>query len=278
MTTSNVLSSVSVGYRANFRDTAVTFRNSVTRSCTYPKDEEFFDALNDTVSYRVWDDKADVRFCEPCVVSNLRYIINASTGSTVTDVPNETICELMLRFADPRSANFGETFSLKLPRLSVPDFIVCMDRFIAARDKKWKANDQNVFCLWDWEIEDEQHPGCFGRWWHGEISSVVKNEGRWRGSPWNNLRITYSNQANESVTHCFWELFDAEDKVRWRRAAEAAASAIERAIVFSDPALSTKKSRERSLQKLRNSLRTIDSLRMLQTPLAMTSTFVKRLA
>ena len=183
--------------------------------------EEFFDALNDTVSYRVWDDKADVRFCEPCVVSNLRYIINASTGSTVTDAPNETICELMLRFADPRSANFGETFSLKLPRLSVPDFIVCMDRFIAARDKKWKANDQNVFCLWDWEIEDEQHPGCFGRWWHGEISSVVKNEGRWRGSPWNNLRITYSNQANESVTHCFWELFDAEDKVRWRRAAEA---------------------------------------------------------
>ena len=34
---SNVLSSVSVGYRANSRDTAVTFRNSVTRSCTYPK-------------------------------------------------------------------------------------------------------------------------------------------------------------------------------------------------------------------------------------------------
>ena len=49
----------------------------------------------------------------------------------------------------------------------------------------------------------------------------MKNEGRWRGSPWNNLRITYSNQANETVTHCFWELFDADDKLRWRRAAEA---------------------------------------------------------
>ena len=54
-------------------------------------------------------------------------------------------------------------------------------------------------------------------------------------------------------------------------------SAIERAIVFSDR-LYLPKSRERSHKKLRNSLRTIDSLRMLQTPLAMTSTFVKRLA
>jgi len=183
--------------------------------------EEFLDAMNDTLSSRVWEEKEDVRFCEPCVVSDLKYIINSGSEGSITDSPYETICELTLRFADPRSANFGETFSLKLPRLSVADFIVCMDRFIAAREKKWKANDQNVFCLWDWEIEDEQHPGHFGTWWHGEISSVVKNEGRWRGSPWNNLRITYSNQANETVTHCFWELFDADDKVRWRRATEA---------------------------------------------------------
>ena len=183
--------------------------------------EEFLDAMEDTLSCRVWEEKEDVRFCEPCVVSDLKYIINASNGSRITDAPYETICEVTLRFADPRSANFGETFSLKLPRLSVPDFIVCVDRFTDAREQKWKANDQNVFCLWDWEIEDEEHPGNFGTWWHGEISSVVKNEGRWRGSPWNNLRITYSNQANETVTHCFWELFDADDKLRWRRAAEA---------------------------------------------------------
>jgi len=183
--------------------------------------EEFLDAMEDTLSCRVWEEKEDVRFCEPCVVSDLKYIINTSNGSRITDAPYETICEVTLRFADPRSANFGETFSLKLPRLSVPDFIVCVDRFTDAREQKWKANDQNVFCLWDWEIEDEEHPGNFGTWWHGEISSVVKNEGRWRGSPWNNLRITYSNQANETVTHCFWELFDADDKLRWRRAAEA---------------------------------------------------------
>ena len=183
--------------------------------------EEFLDAMEDTLSCRVWEEKEDVRFCEPCVVSDLKYIINTSNGSRITDAPYETICEVTLRFADPRSANFGETFSLKLPRLSVPDFIVCGDRFTDAREQKWKANDQNVFCLWDWEIEDEEHPGNFGTWWHGEISSVVKNEGRWRGSPWNNLRITYSNQANETVTHCFWELFDADDKLRWRRAAEA---------------------------------------------------------
>ena len=183
--------------------------------------EEFLDAMEDTLSCRVWEEKEDVRFCEPCVVSDLKYIISASNGSRITDAPYETICEVTLRFADPRSANFGETFSLKLPRLSVPDFIVCVDRFTDAREQKWKANDQNVFCLWDWEIEDEEHPGNFGTWWHGEISSVVKNEGRWRGSPWNNLRITYSNQANETVTHCFWELFDADDKLRWRRAAEA---------------------------------------------------------
>ena len=183
--------------------------------------EEFLDAMEDTLSCRVWEEKEDVRFCEPCVVSDLKYIINTSNGSRITDAPYETICEVTLRFADPRSANFGETFSLKLPRLSVPDFIVCVDRFTDAREQKWKANDQNVFCLWDWEIEDEEHPGNFGTWWHGEISSVVKNEGRWRGSPWNNLRITYSNQANETVTHCFWELFDADDTLRWRRAAEA---------------------------------------------------------
>ena len=183
--------------------------------------EEFLDAMEDTLSCRVWEEKEDVRFCEPCVVSDLKYIINASNGIRITDAPYETICEVTLRFADPRSANFGETFSLKLPRLSVPDFIVCVDRFTDAREQKWKANDQNVFCLWDSEIEDEEHPGNFGTWWHGEISSVVKNEGRWRGSPWNNLRITYSNQANETVTHCFWELFDADDKLRWRRAAEA---------------------------------------------------------
>ena len=37
-----------------------------------------------------------------------------------------------------------------------------------------------------------------------EISSVVKSEPMARPKLWNNLRITYSNQANETVTHCFW--------------------------------------------------------------------------
>lgn len=183
--------------------------------------EEYLDLMNDTTLPRVWEVKEDVRFCEPCVVADITYIINDSNGSTVTEAPFETICELVLRFADPKSVNFGETFSLKLPRLNVPDFIVCLDRFIAAREKNWKADDQNVFCLWDWELEDVQNPGNFGKWWHGEISELIKNEGSWKGSPWNVLRVAYSNQADETVKHCFWELFDGDDKVRCRRATEA---------------------------------------------------------
>ena len=84
--------------------------------------EEFFDALNDTVSYRVWDDKADVRFCEPCVVSNC--------GISLTQVPEiplpmpqtrrfvNSCCDLLTREAQILAKNIlAETSKIVSSRL-----------------------------------------------------------------------------------------------------------------------------------------------------------------
>ncbi|OWM88062.1 hypothetical protein CDL15_Pgr016635 [Punica granatum] len=140
--------------------------------------------------------KSKIRAVEFCSVEGLEYSIMAGSG--------ESCCKMTLRFVDPTSNVFGETFKLTLPEVTgFPDFLVERNRFEAAIQRNWTTRDK---CRVWWTNEGEDG----GSWWDGRILSMKPKSPEFPDSPWERFMIQYKSDPTETHCHSPWELFDAD--------------------------------------------------------------------
>lgn len=137
-----------------------------------------------------------VRAVEICVVEELKYVPCPGSG--------ESCCEITLRFADASCSVVGQKFSLTLPELDFPDFIVVRSRYEAAVGRSWTTRDK---CLVWWRDESEQG----GTWWEGCIVAIKDKSSDFPGSPWERYHVKYKNDdVADPHRHCPWELHDPD--------------------------------------------------------------------
>ncbi|XP_057782211.1 uncharacterized protein LOC131000357 [Salvia miltiorrhiza] len=135
-----------------------------------------------------------VRAVEICVVEELKYVPRPGSG--------ESCCEITLGFVDASCSVFGQKFSLTLPELDFPDFIVERSRYEAAVGRSWTARDK---CLVWWRDDIGQG----GTWWEGRIVAIKDKSSDFPGSPWERYHVKYKND-DEPHRHCPWELHDPD--------------------------------------------------------------------
>ncbi|XP_047969785.1 PH-interacting protein [Salvia hispanica] len=137
-----------------------------------------------------------VRAVEICVVEELKYVPCPGSG--------ESCCEITLRFADASCSVVGQKFSLTLPELDFPDFIVVRSRYEAAVGRSWTTRDK---CLVWWRDESDQG----GTWWEGCIVAIKDKSSDFPGSPWERYHVEYKNDdVADPHRHCPWELHDPD--------------------------------------------------------------------
>lgn len=136
-----------------------------------------------------------VRAVEICAVEELKYMPRPGSG--------ESCCDITLRFMDPSCRVAGQKFSLILPELDFPDFIVESSRYDAAVGRSWATRDK---CLVWWRDDSEQG----GTWWEGRIVAIKDKSSDFPGSPWERYHVKYKNDNAEPHRHCPWELHDPD--------------------------------------------------------------------
>ncbi|KAK4800301.1 hypothetical protein SAY86_020788 [Trapa natans] len=140
--------------------------------------------------------KAKIRAVELCCVEGLEYSAMAGSG--------ESCCKMTLRFQDPTSSVFRETFKLTLPEMTgFADFLVERSRFEASIQRNWTVRDK---CRVWWTNEGEDG----GNWWDGRVLSVKPKSSEFPDSPWERFTIQYKSNPTETENHSPWELFDSE--------------------------------------------------------------------
>ncbi|GKU85339.1 hypothetical protein SLEP1_g19 [Rubroshorea leprosula] len=145
-----------------------------------------------------------VRAVELCKVEDLQYSTFPGSG--------ESCCKLTLRFTNPTSNVFDESFKLTLSEVtSLPDFLVERTRFDAAITRNWSCRDKCK--VWWWKNED----GNDGNWWDGRVVSVKPKCSEFPDSPWERYAIQYRDNPRETHNHSPWELFDADTQLEQRQ-------------------------------------------------------------
>ncbi|KAK4775805.1 hypothetical protein SAY87_023766 [Trapa incisa] len=140
--------------------------------------------------------KAKIRAVELCCVEGLEYSVMAGSG--------ESCCKMTLRFQDPTSSVFHETFKLTLPEMTgFADFLVERSHFEASMQRNWTVRDK---CRVWWTNEGEDG----GNWWDGRVLSVKPKSSEFPDSPWERFTIQYKSDPPETEDHSPWELFDSE--------------------------------------------------------------------
>ncbi|KAJ8766361.1 hypothetical protein K2173_022420 [Erythroxylum novogranatense] len=140
--------------------------------------------------------KGKIRAVEFCDVEDLEYSTLAGSG--------DSCCKMRLRFIDPDSSTFQQSFRLTLPEVTgFPDFLVERTRFDAAIQRNWTTRDK---CRVWWKNEGEEDGG----WWDGRVLSVQPKSSEFPDSPWEKYTIRYRSDPRETHLHSPWELFDAD--------------------------------------------------------------------
>ncbi|XP_038895738.1 bromodomain and WD repeat-containing protein 1 [Benincasa hispida] len=138
--------------------------------------------------------RGTIRAVEFCKVVELVYSTSAGSG--------DSCCKMLLKFIDPTSHVFLQSFKLTLPELtSFPDFLVERTRFEAAMQRNWTFRDK---CKVWWKND----VGVDGSWWDGRIVSVQAKSSEFPESPWERYTIKYRSDPAEPHLHSPWELYD----------------------------------------------------------------------
>lgn len=131
---------------------------------------------------------------EICKVETLAYGHFPGSG--------EACCKMTLRFIDPSSGLFDETFKLVLPELNgCPDFIVEQTRYDAAINRGWAIRDK---CQVWWTSDS----GESDSWWQGRIVSSQAKLSEFPNSPWERYEVEYTDGSRHP--HSAWELHDPD--------------------------------------------------------------------
>ncbi|XP_038703173.1 bromodomain and WD repeat-containing protein 3 isoform X2 [Tripterygium wilfordii] len=139
--------------------------------------------------------KGNVRAVEICKVKKLSYATLPGSG--------DCCCKITLKFVDPSSDFFGQTFELTLPDLiSSPDFVVEKTWFDDSCSRNWANGDK----CWVWWRSNENGEG--GSWWEGKIISSSAMSDKFPNSPWERYCVQYEGD-DEFHLHCPWELHDS---------------------------------------------------------------------
>lgn len=138
--------------------------------------------------------RGTIRAVEFCKVVELDYSTSAGSG--------DSCCKMLLKFIDPASHVYLQSFKLTLPELtSFPDFLVERTRFEAAMQRNWTFRDK---CKVWWKND----VGVDGSWWDGRIVSVQAKSSEFPESPWERYTIKYRSDPAEPHLHSPWELYD----------------------------------------------------------------------
>ena len=138
--------------------------------------------------------RGTIRAVEFCKVVELVYSTSAGSG--------DSCCKMLLKFIDPASSVYLQSFKLTLPELtSFPDFLVERTRFEAAMQRNWTFRDK---CKVWWKND----VGVDGSWWDGRIVSVQPKSSEFPESPWERYTIKYRSDPAEPHLHSPWELYD----------------------------------------------------------------------
>ncbi|XP_022979650.1 bromodomain and WD repeat-containing protein 1-like [Cucurbita maxima] len=138
--------------------------------------------------------RGTIRAVEFCKVVELVYSTSAGSG--------DSCCKMLLKFIDPASSVYFQSFKLTLPELtSFPDFLVERTRFEAAMQRNWTFRDK---CKVWWKND----VGVDGSWWDGRIVSVQPKSSEFPESPWERYTIKYRSDPAEPHLHSPWELYD----------------------------------------------------------------------
>ncbi|XP_022955684.1 bromodomain and WD repeat-containing protein 1-like [Cucurbita moschata] len=138
--------------------------------------------------------RGTIRAVEFCKVVELVYSTSAGSG--------DSCCKMLLKFIDPVSSVYLQSFKLTLPELtSFPDFLVERTRFEAAMQRNWTFRDK---CKVWWKND----VGVDGSWWDGRIVSVQPKSSEFPESPWERYTIKYRSDPAEPHLHSPWELYD----------------------------------------------------------------------
>ncbi|XP_057992634.1 uncharacterized protein LOC110633006 isoform X2 [Hevea brasiliensis] len=145
--------------------------------------------------------KGHIRAVEFCKVEGLEYSTVPGSG--------DSCCKMTLKFVDPTSNVFQQSFQLTLPEVAgFPDFLVERTRFDAAMQRNWTCRDK---CKVWWKNDGEED----GSWWAGRILSVKPKSSEFPDSPWERYTIQYRSDPRETHQHSPWELFD--DDTEWEQ-------------------------------------------------------------
>ncbi|KAK1437216.1 hypothetical protein QVD17_03004 [Tagetes erecta] len=139
--------------------------------------------------------KENIRDVEICSVDSLDYDTLAGSG--------ESGCKLKLKFIDPSSKVFGQTFKLTLPELvNFPDFLVERTRYENSLERNWSEGDK---CSVWWRNEEGG-----GSWWLCWVDSINDKSVDFPGSPWERFLVRYGDEETDSQRHSPWELHDKD--------------------------------------------------------------------
>lgn len=135
--------------------------------------------------------KENIRDVEICSVAHLDYDTLAGSG--------ESGCKLKLKFIDPSSKVFAQTFKLTLPELvNFPDFLVERTRYENSLERNWSEGDR---CSVWWRDETGG-----GKWWYGWVDSINDKSVDFPGSQWERFCVRYGDEDAEPLRHSPWEL------------------------------------------------------------------------